>query len=219
MSDNSVVEQANLATENQVNNFANNELLKPHEAFGKFASGLIPYGSSPTEQVACIQEAARLFNKDAEETRKITLFYHFTDTSGAQDIGVNGVVGRGEKSITYLTTITPDIAKPLSSASDATDFEKYFKTHEIPQTLKEHAKKFVLGLKFKWNYKVRKKMFGRPIVPIGEDKLENVLVFAISAGSNVLKKDGEGEFYVDRQINIHSDPDFRVFGPFDLKSS
>jgi hypothetical protein len=219
MADNSVVEQTNLVVENQTNNFVNNELLKPHEAFGKYVSNLIPSDSLQTEQVAGIQEAGRLFNKEATEARKITLLYHFTDATGAQGISENGIIGKDEKSKTYLTAITPDIAKPLSSTSDAEGFEKYFKTHEVPQSLHEHINRFILGVKFKWSHEIQKKMLNRPIVPVGEDKLENALILAVSASSSVLKKDNGGEIYVDRQINIHSDPDLQVFGPYNLKSN
>jgi hypothetical protein len=71
----------------------------------------------------------------------------------------------------------------------------------------------ILTLKFKWRYGIVKRLLKKPVVPIGKDKLENVFVLATRVGSE-LKKDGHGEVYVDRAVNIDSDSRFEVFGPF-----
>lgn len=218
MADSSVVETTETNTspliENKAIQYAKSELLKPHEAFGKFIADLSPVGATSSESIAVIQEASRRFNEVAPEDRKIQLLYHFTDTEGAKGISEQGLVGRTTDTRIYLTALTPDMAQPLASAEDARGFETYFKERKVPQTLKEHMERFVLGMKFKWRHDVQKRLLHKPIVPVGANKLENVVMLASRKGSEVLKRDEQGEIYVERPIGVNSDPDLQVFGPF-----
>jgi hypothetical protein len=170
--------------------------------------------ATPSERIAGIQEASRRFNAVAPDERKISLLYHFTDAEGANGITGQGLVGRATDTRVYLTALTPEIAQPLASAEDARGFETYFKEHKAPQTLREHMERFVLSMKFKWRHDIQKRLLHKPIVPVGANKLENVVIVATGTNSTALKKDEQGEIYTERPIRTQSDPDFQVFGPF-----
>lgn len=218
MSDNDAVEvnkiTPDVTSSSSAEHFANEALLQPHEAFGKFATTLIPTEATSPERIAVIQEASKRFNEVAPEARKIQLLYHFTDSEGAKGISEQGLVGKATDTRVYLTALTPEIAQPLASAEDARGFETYFKERKTPQTLREHMERFVLGMKFKWRHDVQKRLLHKPIVPIGANKLESVVMLAVGKGSEVIKRDEQGEVYIERPIRVNSDPDFQVFGPF-----
>ncbi len=223
MSDNSIAEvtDGNISIQNKDNlsRFVNNEFLKPHEAFGKYVYSLIPAEARPLEAISCIQEASRRFNEVASDERKVSLFYHFTDAKGVGGITEEGLLGRPADNKIYLTTITPEIARPLSSTEDSKGFEIYVKGNKVPETLKEHMKKFVFNMKFIWKYHLQKNLYNKSTVPVGEGKLENVIILSTASDSSILKKDKHGEIYVEKPIKINSDPNFQVFGPYPTKNT
>lgn len=213
--------------------FIQQSLLQPHQAFGKFIDNLIPLDASDDIRIASIQRGLIIYNETVKSLtvnnssladRQIALFYHFTDTPGAEAVQASRALGK-EKIRTYVTLITPQLAKPLSSAEDAKEFEKYFRDRQIPQTFREHAHRFILGLKFKWlhdvkarfaNSKLGKNVFHtKTIIPVGAHKLEHVFITAIGQNDSqsVLQTDKHGERYVNKPIKLNDDPHFRVFGP------
>lgn len=208
------IEKTNLGNiEVLAKKYSTENLLASHQAFKTFVYSTLPVDAKPLESIGAIQESATLFNQEALDSRKIDLFFHFTDNNGAQEIADKNTLGF-DNSKTYLTKLTPDIAKSLASKEDSIGFQKYFKDRIMPQSLKEHIERFVLAMKFKWRHDVLKNIFKQPIVPVGEHKLENVILLACSKENNPLKKDEMGEVYIERKINTHNDPEFSVFGPF-----
>jgi hypothetical protein len=205
--------------EEQAQSYASREIFNPQEAFGKFAASLIPPDATDLEKMGAIQEAARIFNKVAEPQSRINLFCHFTDDAGAEIIKDQHFLGKEGESL-YLTTITPDQAKPLFSAEDAKLYELYFRDKKVPETLKERMKVIALGLKFKWQHGVERRIkesLGQVAIPVGGHKLEKVLFLATTQDNPILKRDRYGQIYIERPIKVNSDPEFQTFGPYSTK--
>ena len=160
-----------------------------------------------------------MFNDERkrEPQNNVELFYHFTDNTGAHEITQTGVLGNSNQERIYLTKVEPGKAVPLLSTEDAKDFEAFLKGEKIPQNLREHFKKFILDLKFKWRHGVVRRLGN--MVPVGEHKLENVMIIATNKTSEVklVKKDEHGELYVDNPINLEGNSTFQVFGPYPSK--
>lgn len=205
------------AVENPARKFATETLLQPSEAFGRYASSLVPSEAADLDRIGIIQEAARRYNSEAENQRQISLLFHFTDNEGVAGIAQTNILGKDNGNRTYLTPITPEMAKPLSSAEDAKGYEKYFRDKAMPVNLQEHIDRFILGLKFKWQYDVLKSVKGKlgtPIIPVGAHKLENVVIVASERNNPSLKKDEHGEIFTEKPIKMGVGPEFSTFGPY-----
>lgn len=219
MSDIDTVELGDIpvGAENLARKYATEKLLQPSEAFDKYASSLIPLESADQQRVGIIQEAARRYNREADEKRQISLLFHFTDDDGVAGITQTKMLGKGDGSRLYLTYVSPELARPLSTAEDAKGYEKYFRDKIMPTNLQEHLDRFVLGLKFKWKHDVLKRIKSRSgtlIVPVGAHKIENVVIVAADRDNLSLKKDEEGEIYTEKPIKIGTGSGFSTFGPY-----
>jgi hypothetical protein len=205
------------AAENPARKFATETLLQPSEAFGRYANSLVPLEATDSDRIGVIQEAARRYNGEADNQRQIFLLFHFTDNEGVTGIAQTNILGKDNGDRVYLTPITPEMAKPLSSAEDAKGYEKYFRDKAMPANLREHIDRFVLGLKFKWQYDVLKSVKGKlgtPIIPVGAHKLENVVIVASERNNPSLKEDEHGEIFTEKPIKIGVGPEFSTFGPY-----
>jgi hypothetical protein len=126
------------------------------------------------------------------------------------------MLGGDRETRTYLTKVEPGKAVPLMSAEDAKDFEAFLKGDKIPQNLRERIRKYVLYAKFKWRHGIIRRMGN--MVPVGDDKLENVIVVATTSGfARKIKKDEHGELYLEKPVSLEGDDNFKVFGPFPSK--
>lgn len=203
--------------ENLAKKYATETLLQPAEGFSKYVNSLMPLEATDFERIGVVQEAATRYNAEASDPRKISLLFHFTDHEGAADIGQSGRLGKAAGGRVYLTPITPEMASPLSSAEDAKGYEKYFRDKIMPHDLHEHIERFILGLKFKWQYEVLKKIkgkFGNPIIPVGSHKLENVVIIASGANNPIFKRDEHGEIYLEKPLKMEAGPECATFGPY-----
>ena len=120
----------------------------------------------------------------------------------------------------YLTIITPEQARPLFSAEDAKLYELYFRDRKIPKTLGERIKVMLLGLKFKWQHSVERRLResgSQKAIPVGSHKLESVVFVGTTMNNPSLKRDEHGEIFVERPIRANSDPEFQMFGPFSTR--
>lgn len=203
--------------ENSVRKFATETLLQPSKAFGRYVSSLVSLEASDSNKIGVVQEAARRYNSEADDQRQVSLLFHFTDNEGVAGITQTNVLGKENGNRIYLTPITPEMAKPLSSAEDAKGYEKYFRDKAMPANLQEHIDRFILGLKFKWQYDVLKRIKGKlgtPIIPVGAHKLENVVIVASERNNPSLKKDEHGEIFTEKPIKVGIGPEFSTFGPY-----
>lgn len=223
MSDDNALETSELSqadtVESQARHFATEKILKPHEAFAKFVGSLTPLDASDFETIGIIQEAARRYNEVAEPARQVSTFYHFTDDSGAQGMREQGLLGR-EGGNVYVTSITPEQAKPLFTAEAGKAYEIYFRDKKMPATLQERLKVTLLGLRFNWEHSVVRRVkdgLGQRTIPVGAHKLENVAIVATELNNPLLRKDPQGETFVPRPLKLNGDPDFKVFGPLSTK--
>ncbi|HUW24479.1 MAG TPA: hypothetical protein VMW04_02515 [Patescibacteria group bacterium] len=186
------------------------------KAFGRFATSIIPQKATDQEKIEVIQKAAKRYNSAAEPEKQISLLYHFTDTQGAQAIKETQIIGRRGARL-YLTPVSPKMAQPLCSPENARGYEKYFRDKVMPANLKEHLERFVLGLKFKWEYgiqmKARQKK-GEAVIPVGAHKLENVFALATKVNNPSLKRDQQGEIYIEKPVKTGTGSEFSVFGPY-----
>jgi len=219
MSDNTPTELDLNSTviENPARKFATEPLLRPSEAFGKYVGSLVPFEATDLERIGITQEAERRYNGEADTQRQVSLLFHFTDNEGVVGIIQTDMLGKEDGGRMYITPITPEMAKPLSSEEDAKGYEKYFRDKIMPINLKEHIERFILGLKFKWQYDVLKTIKGKlgtPIIPVGAHKLENVLIIASEKNNPALKRDEHGEIYIERPIKTGIGPEFSIFGPY-----
>jgi len=208
---------ASMVVENPARKFATETLLQPSEAFGRYASSLVPSEATDSDRIGIIQEAARRYNNETNDQRQISLLFHFTDNEGVAGIAQTNVLGKDNGNRIYLTPITPEMATPLSSAEDAKGYEKYLRDKAMPANLQEHIGRFILGLKFKWQYDVIKSVKGKlgtPIIPVGAHKLENVVIVASERNNPSLKKDEHGEIFTEKPIKMGIGPEFSTFGPY-----
>ena len=196
-------------------------LPSPQEEFGKFI-GNVRHSENPELTPAIIQLAAQIYNAQSEDNpdKQVDILYHFTDNKGVDEIrqAEPQTLGTESQMRIYLTKIAPEETTPLMSEIDAKKFEAYLKGEKIPQNLKEQMEKFMLDLKFKWRHGIVRKF--THMVPVGEHKLQNVFALAISKGqeNQVLKRDENGEIYVEKPIQLKEDRNFSVFGPFPTKN-
>ncbi|HUV72584.1 MAG TPA: hypothetical protein VMW25_06275 [Clostridia bacterium] len=186
------------------------------KAFGRYVTSIIPQKATGQEKIEIIQKAAEKYNFSVNPEKQIFLLYHFTDAQGAQAIEEKRLVGK-EGARLYLTPITPTEAQPLCSPENASGYEKYFRDKVMPANLKEHLERFILGLKFKWEYGVKMKARqkkGEAVIPVGAHKLENVVLIATQISNPSLKKDPQGEIFLENQVGLGIGTEFSVFGPY-----
>lgn len=188
------------------------ESTSTQKNFGLYIKKITPENSTDLEQIGLIQESARIFNETKGDEEQISLLFHFTDDMGVKGISASDAIGEDGKR-TYLTEISPDIAQPLMQTDDAKEFEAFVKGEKMPERLQDDIRMFVLSMKFRWTYGVKKKIFGKPIIPIGKHKLEHVVLLA-KPNQLELKKDENDEIYIERKISLVNDGQFESFGPY-----
>lgn len=60
------------------------------------------------------------------------------------------------------------------------------------------------------------------IIPVGSEKVKNVVLLVVERQKDlptekrVIEKDEEGTFYTEHPITLVDDPNFYIFGPYDL---
>lgn len=188
------------------------ESTPSQKTFGLYIKKITPANSTDLEQIGLIQESARIFNETRGDKDKISLLFHFTDDKGAKGISTSESIG-GDEERTYLTEISPDVAQPLMQPDDAKEFEAFVKGEKMPERLQDDIRRFILSMKYRWTYGVKKKILGKPIIPIGEHKLKHVVLLA-KPEKLELERDENDEIYIERKINLINDDQFESFGPF-----
>lgn len=195
-----------------------NSPYSPPEAFARFVQSKLNPKLSPVVQIKLIQNLAKKYNDAVSDERNIDIYF-YTVYSKEKDKSASKIYGQYKLERIYLTTdLTTDI---FPNYSDEIQLLEEYLTGDVQiDSLNSRFTKQKLEAKYKWKYKVENfvdDMFG-----VNNKKVVSVVVLItkkqelLSYDERVVLKDEKGRYYTEHPITLVGDPNFYIFGPYDL---